>query len=94
MITKWIQFTVSEESSDAFRAELAVIEAASKAEAGCAHYAAFQSKTDPQVFTVLECWQDAAAFEAHRNAPHIAAFKAKCTAMITEKSALDLAPVA
>ena len=93
MLTKWIQFTVTPDSAAAFRAELSIIETASKAEAGCVHYAAFQSAEEPHVFTVLESWQDDDAFDAHRQAPHIAEFKAKCEAMIADKSAIALVPI-
>jgi quinol monooxygenase YgiN len=75
MITKWIQFSVTPDSSAAFRTELA---------------SAYQSHDDCQVFTVLESWETEAAFEAHRKAPHVADFKVKCEAMIVEKSALSL----
>ena len=90
MITKWIQFTVTAASSAAFRTELASLEAASKQEHGCTHYSAYQSHDDCKVFTVLESWETEAAFEAHRNAPHVADFKVKCEAMIVEKSGLSL----
>ena len=78
MVTKWIQFTVAPENAAAFDEQLARLAAASKTEAGCAHYAAFRS-TDPEnVFTVLESWDSAESFEPHRVAAHTAEFKKRC----------------
>ena len=94
MITKWIQFRVAEDSASDFRAELSKIESASRAEAGCVHYAAFQSTDTPALFTVLESWEGAEVFEAHRQSAHIAAFKERCAEMIEEKSGLSLEPLA
>lgn len=94
MITKWIAFKIRPESIDAFRAELAQLERESRRENGCAHYAAFEVADQPGMFTVLESWETSAALEAHRQAPHIAAFKETCEPMIVEKSALSLDPVA
>jgi quinol monooxygenase YgiN len=93
MITQWIQFTVKPGEIAAFQAALATLERESRAETGCALYAAFQTADHPEVFTVLESWETSAAFEAHRQTPHIAAFKDTCARMIAEKSALSLNPV-
>ncbi len=93
MITKWIQFTVASEHVAAFQTALAALERESRAEPGCARYAAFQALDQPGVFTVLESWDSPAAFEAHRTAPPLAAFKERAAAMIVEKSALSLDPV-
>ena len=93
MVNKWIQFTVAAENSDAFSKALIVLERESRLEEGCVHYAAFQSKDDPRVFTVLEQWATKEAFENHRVAPHISSFKEDCGSMILEKSALSLNPI-
>lgn len=92
MLTKWIQFTVAPESAKIFRDELARIQMASKLEAGCLQYAAFQSEL-ANVFNVLESWQDEAAFEAHRSSSHIAEFRDNCASMIAEKVGLSLDPI-
>lgn len=93
MITKWIQFTVSEEDAPSFHAALQRVERASKPEPGCRHYAAFVGKESPGVFTVLEIWEDEASLEAHRQSSHIAEFKEACGPMIKDKSGLDLLPL-
>ena len=49
-------------------AELAA--ATRKDEPGCNFYALHKSKTDAQLYVVLENYRDAAAFAAHREYPH------------------------
>ena len=46
-----------------------------KAEQGCLVYRAHRSTTDPELFLFYETYVDEKAFEAHRNAPHLAAFR-------------------
>ena len=94
MTTKWIEFKVAAESADLFSAELAKMQAASRPEDGCVVYSVYRSTDDPCVFTVLESWQTAEHLEAHRQTDHMAQFKEKCSAMILEKSATSLKPVA
>jgi len=93
MVTKWIQFTTAAESAETFKQALAPLEEASKKEAGCVYYAAYQNQEKEATFHVLESWLDAAAFEAHRNAPHTLAFKEACGSLITGKKAESLTPV-
>ena len=46
-----------------------------KAEAGCLIYRPHRSTNDPDLFLFYEMYSDAAAFEAHRKAPHLAAYR-------------------
>ena len=46
-----------------------------KAEKGCLVYRAHRSAKDPEQFLFYEAYVDEAAFEVHRNAPHLAAFR-------------------
>jgi quinol monooxygenase YgiN len=94
MITKWIEFNVEEVSAVEFKAALANLESASKAENGCVHYAAYQNADKATQFTVLESWATKEDFENHRIAPHTNAFKEQCGSMIVSKNALPLNPVA
>ena len=93
VITKWIQFTVLEGDASAFHSALQRVEKASKPEDGCLHYAAFVGTEDACLFTVLEIWDSEASLEAHRQSPHLAAFKKTCGEMIKNKTALDLVPL-
>lgn len=45
------------------------------AEPGCLVYRAHRSTTDPELFLFYESYVDDAAFEIHRDAPHLAAFR-------------------
>jgi quinol monooxygenase YgiN len=45
------------------------------AEPGCLVYRVHRSTADPELFLFYETYADEAAFEAHRKAPHLAAFR-------------------
>jgi len=45
------------------------------AEPGCLVYRPHRSTRDPDVFVFYETYADEAAFEVHRTAPHLAAFR-------------------
>lgn len=63
-------------NGDALAALLAEQAAAvRKAEPGCLVYRPHRSTEDPDVFLFYEMYQDDAAFEAHRKAPHLAAYR-------------------
>ena len=94
MVNKWIQFTVAPENCADFHSALKILEKESKAEEGCVYYAVFKVDDTEGRYTVLESWASKDAFEAHRVAPHIAAFKNNCGGIILEKSALSLTPIA
>ena len=46
-----------------------------KAEPGCLAYRVHRSVKDPELFLFYETYADDAAFEAHRTAPHLAAYR-------------------
>jgi quinol monooxygenase YgiN len=46
-----------------------------QAEPGCLAYRPHRSARDPDLFLFYETYVDEAAFEAHRKAPHLAAFR-------------------
>jgi len=45
------------------------------AEPGCLAYRLLRSSTDADLFTFYEAYRDAAAFDAHRGTPHLAAYR-------------------
>jgi quinol monooxygenase YgiN len=51
------------------------VAAVRKAEPGCLIYRPHRSAKDPDLFLFYEQYQDDAAFEAHRKAPHLAAYR-------------------
>lgn len=46
-----------------------------KAEPGCLAYRPHRSTKDPDLFLFYETYRDAAAFETHRTAPHLAEYR-------------------
>jgi quinol monooxygenase YgiN len=58
-------------------AELLTEQAAAvrKAEPGCLVYRVHRSISDPELFLFYETYVTEAAFDLHRNAPHIAAYR-------------------
>ena len=51
------------------------VAAVSKAEPGCLVYRPHRSTKDPDAFVFYEQYKDDAAFDAHRKAPHLAAYR-------------------
>ena len=61
---------------DALAALLAEqVAAVRAAEPGCLVYRPHRSTTDPDLFIFYEQYADDAAFDAHRRAPHLAAYR-------------------
>ena len=46
-----------------------------KAEPGCMAYSLHRSEKDPDAFVFFEVYADDAALDAHRKAPHLAAYR-------------------
>jgi quinol monooxygenase YgiN len=46
-----------------------------KAESGCLVYQPHRSAKDPELFLFYEVYRDEAALDAHRKAPHLAAYR-------------------
>ena len=51
------------------------VAAVMKAEPGCLVYRPHRSTKDPDVFVFYEQYKDDAAFDAHRKAPHLGAYR-------------------
>lgn len=49
--------------------------AAARQEPGCQLFDLHASVTDPERMVFIERWDDRAAFDAHSNTPHLAAFR-------------------
>jgi len=64
--------------SEALRALLVEqAKAVRAAEPGCSIYRVHQSVDDPHLFFFYEVYVDQAAFDAHRDAPHVMPFRAR-----------------
>ena len=64
------------EGLDRARPVMSRMIAASRAEAGCLHYAYAQDVNDPGLIRVSELWSDRPALEAHFASAHIAEWRA------------------
>lgn len=61
---------------DLLKAELEKLITPTLAEAGCLQYDLHQDNENPAHFMFYENWQNRALWQAHMNAPHLAAYKA------------------
>jgi quinol monooxygenase YgiN len=87
-----------EEALVAFRANAPIV----RAEPGCIEYGAtvdaegfgsFQTKMGPDVFVVIETWENAATLKVHGAAPHMAAYHKKVEDLIAKRAVHVLSPV-
>ncbi len=67
VIAEW---TIHAGEESAVMQHLEAIEAASRAEPGCLSFEGFVSRVDPRRVTLVERYQDRAAFAAHRATAH------------------------
>ncbi len=58
------------------RAELEKLVPPTRAEAGCLQYDLHTDNDDPRVFVFYETWESRELWQAHMNAPHLAAYRA------------------
>lgn len=62
---------------DAFRPHMSAMMAATRAEDGCIAYSYAEDVAEPGLIHVFEVWRDAAALDAHFQAPHMAEWRAR-----------------
>jgi quinol monooxygenase YgiN len=87
-----------EELLAAFREVIPLV----RAEPGCLEYGpvvdaegfgSFQAKLGPDVYVVIETWENAEALKAHAAAPHMTAYGAKTKDLIANRAVHVLSPV-
>ncbi len=76
MIVVNVIVETSVENIATMQAAVAEMEAASRAEAGCADYTFCVELNDPNRLRIVENWVDIAALTEHFRTPHMAAFNA------------------
>jgi quinol monooxygenase YgiN len=79
-----VKITVRPEKTGDARRVLAVLAEKSRAETGCVRYEVLQSASEPNVFALLEEWENAAALEAHVVTPHVHQAYAQAGAVVAE----------
>lgn len=56
------------------------------AEPGCSRFDVHQERSDPTLFLLVECYDDAAAFQAHRASAHFLAFREDVRDWVVERT--------
>jgi quinol monooxygenase YgiN len=69
-------FRVPPQNLPAFKAHMATMLAASRAEDGCVVYSYAEDVLEPGLIRVFEAWRDQAALDAHFRTAHLAAWRA------------------
>ena len=72
MVEGWVRFAEGE--VEKLRGAATTMMAATRAEAGCLHYAFAADMAEPDLMRISERWVDEAAIGAHMKTPHMAAF--------------------
>lgn len=78
-------FTPADGQADAVHAGLAALVAPSRAEPANRGYRVRRISATPPRYAVFERYRDAAAFEAHRTAPHTSAFLERADELLAER---------
>jgi quinol monooxygenase YgiN len=69
-------FRVPPQALPAFKAHMATMLAASRAEDGCLVYSYAEDVAEPGLIRVFEAWRDQPALDAHFRTAHLAAWRA------------------
>ncbi len=69
---------------DLVKAELEKLIPVTRAEAGCVAYDLHRDNDDPAHFMFLEAWESRELWQAHMNAPHLAAYMAVTDGAVAE----------
>jgi (4S)-4-hydroxy-5-phosphonooxypentane-2,3-dione isomerase len=55
-------------------------------EPGCSRFDVHQERSDPTLFLLIECYDDEAAFQAHRSSAHFLAFREDVRDWVVERT--------
>ncbi len=72
------------------KAELEKLIPITRSEAGCVQYDLHQNDEDPAHFTFYENWESRALWQAHMQAPHLAAWSAATEGAIADFSVAEM----
>ena len=75
-LTILAQITAVPGKEDLIRSELEKLVEPTRAEAGCLQYDLHQDNENPGFFVFYENWESRELWQAHMNAPHLAAHRA------------------
>lgn len=83
-LTILARITAAPGKGDLVRAELEKLIPITRAEAGCLQYDLHVDNTDPEIFAFYETWENRELWQAHMNAPHLAAYMAATEGAVTD----------
>jgi quinol monooxygenase YgiN len=76
MLIVAVEFRMAPDTRDAFLALARELTGPTRAEEGCDTFEFWGDLDDPGRFFLFEIWESERHLEAHRDTPHVAAFKA------------------
>lgn len=78
---------------DLVKTELHKLIAPTRAERGCIQYDLHQNKEDPAHFLFFENWESRELWQAHMNAPHLAAYVAATEGAVDEFTVSEMTQI-
>lgn len=90
MIVLKVDMLVQPGTEEKCREYIRILQEHSRNEPGCLMYIGHQSTEDPRKFLFYEQYKDAAALQAHRNAPHFKQYVLGGLDVIMEHRSRDL----
>ena len=85
MVIVAVEIIVDEAQADAFATAVAKHRENSLGDEGCLGFDVARDDRNPARFLIWETYHDAAAFEVHKNAPFLAAFRDATQGMVTSR---------
>ena len=85
MVIVAVELIVDETQADAFATAVAKHRENSLGDEGCLGFDVARDDANPARFLIWETYRDAAAFEVHKGAPFLAAFRDASQGMVTSR---------
>ena len=89
-IEKKITLKAKNEKIDELKSLLESMVKPSQDEIGCIKYELYQLSDEPEVFFLIEVWEDAPSLEAHKKTGHFLHFKSVVGDLIVEKGSVPI----
>jgi quinol monooxygenase YgiN len=93
MLTIVANIHASSDQIDLVKAELEKLIPITLAEEGCIQYALHQDNENPAHFLFYENWESRELWQAHMNAPHLAAYIKATDGAVAEFTVNEMSPV-
>ena len=93
MLTIIADIRANPDQIDLVRAELEKLISITQAEEGCIQYDLHRDNEDPAHFLFYENWESRELWQAHMNAPHLAAYIKATDGAVAEFTVNEMSPV-